>query len=368
MKSRYILIVVFGALLAACERDPNDESRSELRVYNWSDYIAPDTIARFEQETGVEVTYDVFDSNEVLEAKLLSGASGYDIVVPTSDFIGRQIMAGVFQALDPSRLPNLKNLDPALMEFVTAFDPENRHSVPYLWGTTGVGYNLDALKQALPEDAPLDSLDLVFKPEYLSKLAACGVAFLDTPGEVFQMALNYLGLDPNSLNPDDYQNQARQLLDGVRPYITYFHSSQYINDLANGDICIVLGWSGDILQAADRAMAAKNGINIHYIIPREGSVVWFDLLAVPRDARNTDNAHRFINFLMQPEIIAQISIHVNYANANHESTKLMPAKIAANPGIYPPADVRARLFVDEPLPPKIVRLVNREWTALKTGR
>ncbi len=368
MKLRNTLVLILGMLLLACETELVDDPRAELRVYNWSDYIAPDTIARFEQETGIEVTYDVFDSNEVLEAKLLSGASGYDIVVPTSNFIGRQIMAGVFQPLDRSKLSNLKNLDPELLELVTEFDPGNRHSVPYLWGTTGVGYNLDVLIRVLPPGTPLDSLDLVFKPEFLSKLAPCGVAFLDAPGEVFQMALNYLGLDPNSSIPGDYENQARELLDSVRPHITYFHSSQYINDLANGDICIALGWSGDVLQAASRAVEAENGIKINYIIPREGSVVWFDLLAIPAGARNTDNAHRFIDFLMRPEIIADISTHVSYANANRESTKLMPAKIVADPGIYPPADIRATLFVDEPLPPKIVRLINRQWTAIKTGR
>lgn len=359
-------LLICAALLAACA--PGEESGAPvLRIYNWSDYIAPDTIARFEAETGVRVTYDVFDSNEVLEAKLLSGAAGYDLVVPTSDFMGRQILAGVFQPLDRARLPNLQRLDPELMSVIAAFDPENRYGVPYLWGTTGIGYNVDKLRAVLGGDAPVDSLDLVFQPEYMRKLATCGIAFLDAPHEIFTAALHYLGLDPNSNDVADYQGPARELLLGVRPYITYFHSSQYINDLANGDICMAFGWSGDILQAADRAAEADNGVHIEYTIPREGALMWFDMLAIPADARNVDNAHRFIDFLLRPEVIADVTAYVNYANANQDATEFVPAEIRDDPGIYPPPTVRARLYTSRVMPPKIERTMNRVWTTVKTG-
>lgn len=354
-------------LLVACDGEP-PPPRNELRVYNWSDYIAPDTIARFEAETGIRVTYDVFDSNEVLEAKLLSGAAGYDIVVPTSDFMGRQIVAGVFQPLDRSKLPNYANLDPELMALITRFDPENRYGVPYLWGTTGVGYNVDAVRKRLGDDAPVDSLDMVFVPEYLAQLADCGVAFLDAPSEAFAAVLHYLGLDPNSTDPDVYRQDAQQLLKSIRPFITYFHSSQYINDLANGDVCLVFGWSGDILQAATRAREAANGVVIDYRVPVEGALLWFDMLAIPADARHVDNAHRFIDFLLRPDVIADVSTYVSYANANLPATRLVPAEIRENPGIYPPPSVRAKLFTDKVTPPSIDRVMNRVWTSVKTGR
>jgi putrescine transport system substrate-binding protein len=354
-------------LLAACGGEPPDP-RNELRVYNWSDYIAPDTIARFEAETGIRVIYDVFDSNEVLEAKLLSGTAGYDIVVPTSDFMGRQIVAGVFQALDKSKLTNYANLDPELMALITRFDPDNRYGVPYLWGTTGIGYNVDAITERLGEDAPVDSLDLVFVPEYLAQLADCGVAFLDAPSEIFAAVLHYLGEDPNSTEPDVYKQDAQQLLQAIRPFVTYFHSSQYINDLANGDICVAFGWSGDILQAATRAEEAANGVVVDYRIPVEGALLWFDMLAIPADARNVDSAHRFIDFLLRPDVIADVTAYVSYANPNLPATELVPAGIRDNPGIYPPPAVREKLFTDKVTPPRIDRVMNRVWTSVKTGR
>ena len=340
----------------------------EVRIYNWSDYIGENTIARFEAETGIRVVYDVFDSNEVLEAKLLSGAAGYDIVVPTSDFMGRQIIAGVFQPLDKLKLPNYPNLDPELMALIETFDPGNRYGVPYLWGTTGVGYNIDKVWEALGRDAPVESLDMIFKPEYLSRLARCGVAFLDAPQEIFAAVLNYLGLDPNSRELDDYRFHARQLLEGIRPHITYFHSSQYINDLANGDICVAFGWSGDILQASVRAREANNGHRIAYSIPQEGALMWFDMLAIPVDARNVDNAHRLIDFLLRPGVIADVTAYVKYANANQAATRYVDETITSNPGIYPPPEIRRRLFTDKVTPPKVDRVMNRVWTAVKTGR
>ncbi len=354
-------------LLAACGGDSGDDSASELRVYNWTDYIAPGTVARFEQETGIRVIYDVFDSNEVLEAKLLSGAAGYDLVVPSSDFMGRQIVAGVFQPLDFEQLPNRRNLDAELLSFIESFDPGNRYGVPYLWGTTGVGYNVDKVKAALGQDAQIDSLDILFKPENMEKLAACGVAFLDAPQEVFASVLNYLGEDPNSNDVDLYRRDARSLLLKIRPFVTYFHSSQYINDLANGDICIAFGWSGDVLQAAQRAVEANNGVQIRYTIPREGALMWFDMLAIPADARHPENAHRFIDFLLRPDVIAEVSSYVKYANANSAATDLLPPDIGRNPGVYPPPDIRRNLWTDKVTPPKVDRVMNRVWTEIKTG-
>jgi len=353
--------------LAACGGGAGEDQQS-LRVYNWSDYIAPDTVPRFEAETGIRVIYDVFDSNEVLEAKLLTGASGYDLVVPTSDFMGRQILAGVFQPLDKSQLPNLRNLDPELMRLIENFDPGNRYGVPYLWGTTGFGYNLAAVSEALGPDAPLDSLDLLFQPRYISRLAGCGVAFLDAPQEVFSAVLNYLGEDPNSTELALYRGPARSLLLQIRPYIRYFHSSQYINDLANGEVCIAFGWSGDVLQAAARAREADNGIDIRYTIPREGALLWVDMLAIPADARHVQNAHRFIDYLLRPEVIAEITGYVKYANANLAANEFVAPAILGNPGIYPPPELRARLWTDKVTPPKVDRVMNRVWTEIKTGR
>jgi putrescine transport system substrate-binding protein len=366
--ARALGVGVLVLLSAACgPAEPTAPSRT-LRVYNWSDYIAPDTVARFERETGIRVTYDVFDGNEVLEAKLLSGASGYDLVVPTSEFIGRQILAGVFQPLDRQQLRNYPNLDAELLRFLEKVDPGNAYAVPYLWGTTGIGYNVDKVRAALGPDAPVDSLALVFEPRYLERLKRCGVAYLDAPREVFSTALRYLGLDPDSSDPQLYSGQARALLERARPYITYFNSSQYINDLANGEICVALGWSGDILQAADRAREAGNGVEVSYRIPREGGVIWFDLLAIPADARNVANAHRFIDFLLQPEVIAEVTAYVKYANANRAADELVPAGIRSDAGIYPPAEVRARMFTMGVSPPKVERVMTRAWTGVKTGR
>lgn len=367
-RTRRAALLLLAAGLAACGGGGagGDEGKV-LRVYNWSDYIAPETVAKFEAETGIKVTYDVFDSNEVLEAKLLSGASGYDLVVPTSEFLGRQIAAGVFQPLDRSKLPHYANLDPELLGFLRTVDPDNAYAVPYLWGTTGIGYNVAKVRERLGPDAPVDSLDLVFRPENLAKLASCGVAVLDAPREVFSAALRYLGQDPSATDPDLYRGPARELLERIRPYVTYFHSSQYINDLANGEVCVALGWSGDILQAADRAREAGNGVEIAYSIPREGALIWFDMLAIPADARNVDNAHRFIDFLLRPEVIAEVTGYVKYANANRAADPLIAPDILGNPGIYPPPDVRAGLYTNRAIPPRVERVMTRAWTALKTG-
>ncbi|MGL4472930.1 MAG: polyamine ABC transporter substrate-binding protein, partial [Shewanella sp.] len=269
-----------------------------VRVYNWSDYIAPGVLQDFQKETGIRVIYDVFDSNEVLEAKLLSGRSGYDLVAPTNHFLAKQTQAGAFMPLDKSKLSNYSNLNPVLMQQLEAADPGNQYGIPYLWGTTGLGYNLAKVQQALGSDAKVDSLALIFDPANAQKLASCGISFLDSPDEMIPHALLYLGLDPNSTSRADYQ-KAGDLLASVRPYVRYFHSSKFVTDLANGDICMAFGFSGDIFQAAARADEASTGQDVHYAIPKEGANLWFDMLAIPSDAQNSDNAHQLLNYLMR---------------------------------------------------------------------
>lgn len=338
-----------------------------VHVYNWSDYIAEDTLENFTKETGIKVVYDVFDSNEVLEAKLLAGNTGYDVVVPSASFLGRQIKAGVFQPLDRAKLPNYKNLDKALMERLEIVDPGNKYAVPYLWGTTGIGYNVGKVKAALGDDAPVDSWDLVFKPENMAKLKGCGVAMLDAPTEIMAAALKYLGLDPNSTEKKDY-DKATELLLSVRPYITYFHSSQYINDLANGDICVAVGWSGDILQARDRADEAGNGVEVAYSIPKEGAAMWFDMMAIPADAKRPDNAHKFINFILRPDVIAGISNYVAYANGNEASLPMVDDEVKNDESIYPSAEAKKNLYTFKVLPVSVDRIITRAWTKVKTGK
>jgi len=339
-----------------------------LNVYNWSDYIAEDTIANFEKETGIKVTYDVFDSNEVLEAKLLAGNTGFDVVVPSLSFLARQIQAGVFMPLDKSKLTNYKNLDKDLLQRIAALDKDNAHAIPYLWGTTGIGYNVNKVKEVLGEDAPVDSWSLLFDPKNLKKLKSCGVAFLDAPVEVIPAVLNYLGEDPNTFDTKLIQGKAQDLLMQLRPYITYFHSSQYINDLANGDICVALGWSGDILQAADRASEANNGVEVAYSIPKEGAAMWFDMMAIPKDAKHPENALLFMNYILRPDVIAAISNYVWYANGNSASTPLIDKEILDDPGIYPPQDVAKKLYTFKVLPPNVDRVYTRTWTRVKTGK
>ncbi|GAA3532015.1 extracellular solute-binding protein [Zobellella aerophila] len=340
----------------------------QVNFYNWSDYIAEDTLANFTAETGIAVTYDVFDSNEVLEAKLLAGNTGFDLVVPTGDFMGRQIQAGAFMALDKSKLTNYGNLDPKIMALLADKDPGNQYGVPYLWGTTGIGYNVDKVKAALGEDAPVNSWDLVLKPENLAKLSQCGVAFLDAPTEIFSTVLNYLGKDPNSSSPADYSGEATELMMSLRPHITYFHSSKYINDLANGDVCVAVGWSGDILQARDRADEAEQGVKVAYSIPKEGALMWFDMLAIPKDARHPDNAHQLINYLLKPEVIGAVSNYVAYANPNLPAREFVEESILNDTGIYPTAEAADRLFTAKLLPQRVNRVITRAWTRVKTGR
>lgn len=338
----------------------------QLNVYNWSDYIAEDTISKFEAETGIKVTYDVYDSNEILESKLLTGSTGYDVVVPTASFLERQIRAGVFRKLDKARLPNLKNMDPAIEARVALHDPDNAHSVTYMWGTTGFGYNVTKIEERLG-DMPTNSWDLFFKPEIVSKLADCGVTFLDDPVDVMGTAQKYLGLDPNSESPEDLK-QAEALMAGIRPHVRYFHSSQYVDDLANGEICLAMGYSGDILQAADQAAEAGQGVEVAYVIPKEGAVMWFDMLAIPADAPHPENAHAFLNFLMKPEIAADITNYVYYANANAASEPLIEAEVRENASIYPKGETKENLFPTLARSARYDRLLTRAWTRVKAGQ
>jgi putrescine transport system substrate-binding protein len=337
-----------------------------VNVYNWSDYIAEDTIEKFEAATGITVNYDVFDTNELLEAKLLAGSSGYDVVVPTGNFLERQIQAGVFRPLDTSKLPNLENMDAEITRIVSQHDPDNKHSVVYMWGTTGLAYNVAKIEERMP-NAPVSSWDMIFDPAVISKFADCGVAILESPSDILATAKHYLGIDPASESADDLA-KAEELLMSIRPHVRYFHASQYINDLANGDICMAVGYSGDLLQSRDRAAEANNGVEIAYVIPEEGGVVWFDLMAIPADAKNVDAAHQFINFVMDAQIAADITNYVFYANANAASTALIDPEVTSDPGIYPSEAVKAGLFALRAHSPRYDRIMNRTWTRIKTGR
>jgi len=337
-----------------------------LNIYNWSDYIAEDTIANFEERTGITVNYDVFDSNEVVEAKLLAGNTGYDIVVPTASFLERQIKAGVFGKLDRDQLSNWSNLDGDIMARVGKHDPDNQHAAVYMWGTTGIGFDEVKVAEVFP-DAPTDSWAMLFDPEVIAKLSACGVTLLDAPTEAVSAVLAYLGRDPNSEDLADLA-AAEEVLMSIRPFVRYIHSSQQINDLANGEICVAMGWSGDMMIAADRASEAENGIEIAYSIPNQGTVIWFDMLAIPADAPHPNNAHLFINYLLEPEVAAAISNYVFYANPNSASVEFVEAEILEDPGIYPPDEVKAKLYPDLAHSAEYTRNLTRTWTRFKTGQ
>lgn len=341
-------------------------SAETVRVYNWSDYIDESLLEKFEEETGIELVYDVFDSNEMLETKMLSGGSGYDVVVPTGTFLQRQITAGAFQPLDTSKLSNLENMWDVVSSRTEQYDPDNAHSINYMWGTTGIGVNLGKVKEALGEDAPVDSWDLVFDPANMEKLADCGVHFLDAPAEMIPAALNYIGEDPNSHDPDVIA-KAEDVFMPIRPYIQKFHSSEYINALANGDVCVAVGWSGDILQARDRAAEAENGVEVAYNAPSEGAQMWFDQMAIPVDAPNPEGAHKFLNFIMDAENMAAASNYVYYANGNKASQEHLVEDVISDPAIYPSEAALDNLFTTTPYPPKVQRVVTRLWTKIKSG-
>lgn len=337
-----------------------------VNVYNWSDYIDESVLADFTKETGIKVVYDVFDSNELLETKLLAGGSGYDVVVPTAPFLARQIQAGVFQKLDKSKLTNLPNLWPMVSERLAKYDPGNEYAVNYMWGTTGIGYNVAKVKEALGADFTVDSWDAIFKPENAEKLKSCGINILDASDETFAIAMNYIGKDPDSKETADLEAGGEVYMN-IRPSVRTFNSSAYIDDLANGDICMTIGWSGDILQAKARAEEANNGVEINYVIPKEGTYMWFDNMAIPADAKNVAEAHEFINFLMRPDVIAKASNYVQYANGNLASKEMLDPEVKDNPAVYPPEDVMAKLFTISPYGPREQRVLNRVWTTIKTG-
>ena len=336
-----------------------------VNVYNWSDYIDEDILKEFTEETGIKVRYDVFDSNEMVEAKLLAGSTGYDIVVPTAYFLSRQIKAGVFAELDKSKLTNFDNMWDRILERTEVYDPGAEHAITYMWGTTGIGYVKEKIEERMP-DAPVNSWDMLFKPEIVSKFQDCGIHVLDAPTDMLPIAMNYLGLDPDSKDPDDIKKGA-DLLMTIRPYIQKFHSSEYINALANGDICMAVGWSGDVLQARDRAAEADNGVTVAYSIPKEGTMMWFDMMAIPADAPNKDNAHTFMNYIMRPEVIAKATNYVAYANGNEASQEFVDEEVLNDPAVYPTPEVIDRLFTTTELPPRVQRTATREWTRVKTG-
>jgi putrescine transport system substrate-binding protein len=377
MKKSLIAVLFVTTWLMACGGEKSADApqaapaasadEQVVNVYNWSDYMGETTLEDFTKATGIKVVYDVYDSNDVLEAKLMAGKSGYDVVFPSAQPNGaRQIKAGLLQPLDKSKLSLWSNLDESILKSLETVDPGNAYLVPYMWGTSGIGYNVDKVQEILGENAPVDSWALMFDSESAKKLSACGIAILDEAAESIPSMLAWLGRDPRSLEPGDL-DAAIQAFAAVRPYIKYFHSSQYINDLANGDICVAMGYSGDVQQAADRAEEAGKGINIAYSIPSEGAQVATDVMAIPKDAPHPDNAHTFINFLLQPEVIAPITNYVVYPNANKAATELVDEEIRNDPGVYPPAEVQQRLFVVLAEDPKATRELNRAWTSIKTG-
>ncbi len=338
-----------------------------VHVYNWSDYIDEEILKEFTAETGIKIVYDVYDSNEMLDAKLSPGRSGYDVVVPSATFLARQIQKGVYQKLDKSKLPNLKNMWKDIEQRTATYDPGNEYSINYMWGTTGIGINVDKVKERLGADAKLDSWDLVFNPENAEKLKDCGIHWLDASEELIPAALNYLGFNGDSHDAGEIA-KAGDLLKTVRSTVLKFHSSQYINDLANGDICVAIGWSGDVLQARDRASEAKKGVNVEYVTPKEGALMWFDQMAIPADAKNVEAAHIFVNYIMKPEVTAKASNYVYYANGNLASQKLLNKDVIGDTAIYPDAETVKKLYTTTPYPAKTLRVVNRIWTKVKTGQ
>jgi putrescine transport system substrate-binding protein len=360
---------ILGAALAVgCSGSSSSSTASEkvLNVYNWSDYIDPTVITDFEKEFGIHVNYDVFDSNEVLETRLLAGHTNYDVVVPSGPFLERQIQAGVYRKLDPALLPNLKNVDPRVARATAQYDPGNQYAVDYMWITSGPGYNVTMVKQRMP-DAPVDSWRMFFDPAVVSRFKDCGVSILDAPTEVVGTVLLYLGKDPNSQSPADLQ-AAAQVLTAIRPYIRYVHSSRYIDDLANGEICLAFGWSGDVKQARERAHEAGKPVDLAYSIPKEGAIENFDMLAIPADAPHVANAHLFINYLLRPQVAARNSNLVKYANGLANSSPFLTQDVRSDPGIYPPPEVLAKLVPERAKTPEFTRLLVRMWTRFKTGK
>lgn len=353
--------LAMSAALAAC-----GEQGQTLRIYNWSDYIDPQILADFTKETGIKVQYDTFDSNEILETKVLQGQTGYDVVVPSNHNLPRYIAAGAITPLDRSLLPNSSNLWADITSHMEPFDPGQKYAVPYMWGTTGVGYNVDEVAKRLPGVA-IDSWAVVFDPANLAKLQDCGVYYLDASEDMYAVALNYLGMNPNSNAVADYR-AATDLMLKARPFVRKFHSSEYVEALANGDICVAIGYSGDILQAKVRAEEARTGVKLAYVIPKEGAQVWFDVFAIPADAPNSAAAYKFLDYMLRPEVIAKASNYTRYANANLPATLMVDASVRGDPTIYPTPEVFRRLFVTTAKDQALLREVTRMWTRVQTGQ
>lgn len=362
---RNTLAIAAVAVCTAIAGLPAKAQERVVNVYNWSDYIDNSILSDFTKETGIKVVYDTFDSNEAAEAKLLAGGTQYDVVVPTADFLQRQIQAGVFQKLDKSKLPNLANMWDEISARVAFADPGNDYAITYMWGTNGIGYNVKKAKEILGSDAA-PGWDSVFNPEVAAKFKDCGIYFLDSPSEMMPLALHYLGLDPNSHDPSDL-GKAGELLLSVRPYVRKFHSSEYINALANGDICLALGWSGDVLQARDRASEAGAGVEVGYSVPADGTMMWFDMMAIPADAPHVEEAHVFLNYMMKPEVIAKATDYVFYANGNKASQQFVSKEILEDPAIYLSDETMKKLFTHGPYDAKTQRIVTRIWTKIVTG-
>jgi putrescine transport system substrate-binding protein len=354
------------AALGGCGSGHKAAAAPVVNIYNWADYIGKDTLAQFERSTGIKVVYDTYDADETLEAKMMAGDSGYDVVSTSTDFFSRQIKAGIYQKLDRSKLPNWNNLDPQVLAVEAAADPGNQYAMPYLRHVNGFAYNVDMIKARMP-DAPLDSLDMIFKPEIIARFADCGVSFLDQAEDVLQLALNYLHLDPNSTNPDDYK-RAEKLLLAVRPYIRAFDSSEYMNGLGNREFCISMSWSGDYAAAKARAKAAGVEVNLAFTVPKEGANASFDALLIPVDAPHPEAAHRFLNFMLEPRVIADITNEIHYGNDNLASTPYVDPKILNDPAIYPTAEMAARLYESAEVNPALERIRTRTWTRIKTAR
>jgi putrescine transport system substrate-binding protein len=366
-KTRNRIRLIAAAVTALAMPMAAKAQERTVNFYNWSNYIAPGVLEDFTKETGIKVVYDTFDANETLETRLLAGKSGYDVVVPTAYFLQRQITANIFQKLDKSKLPNLANAWPAVTKRLAIYDPGNLYAANYMWGTTGIGYNVKAVQKILGVDARIDSWDIVFKPENLARFRDCGVHMLDSADDILPAALNYLGLDPNSTKQADLE-KAADIVSQIRPHVRKFHSSEYLSALATGEICLVVGWSGDIMQARSRASEAKSDVEIGYTIPREGAQMFFDNLAIPADARNVPEAYELINYLYRPEVAARNSDFLSYANGNLASQKLVDPKILDDKTIYPDEAALGKLFVITARDPATQRVINRLWTRVKTGR
>jgi putrescine transport system substrate-binding protein len=367
MAGKFVGAVLAAGLMAGAVQVAGAQEEKVLNIYNWSDYIAEDTVKNFEKETGIKVRYDLFDNNEILNSKLVAGKSGYDVVVPTAPWARLQIDGKLLRKLDKSKLPNLKNLDPEIQAKLASIDPGNDYLVDWLWGYTTVGINVNKVKAALGGmPMPDNAWELIFNPKYASKLKSCGVSFLDSPSEVLPAALMYIGKPAYSKNAADYA-EAGKVLQAIRPYVTLFSSSGYINDLANGAVCVAMGWSGDINIARQRAVDAKNGNVIEALVPKTSAALMFDTMAIPADAPHPNNAHLWINYILRPEVHASLTNKVFYANPNAASVKFVKKDIANNRTVFLPDEDKKRMAAPEPVPSDIRRNITRIYTKFKTG-